>query len=134
GMSWVPIEAPVFRGGPKHPGYRLTCLGRQIVDCCRQYRDNWAVAYVNHVFNPANTVMLRAMKRFAIRISQEALGIDRITHSPELAGLLQRLARFVRRACGTWTFINTENDYRRQAQDNFDSAREFIYHLAAKHS
>lgn len=134
GMPYVHAPIALLRGGPKHAGHRLTRLGQQIVDCCRQYREDWGVAYVSHVFNPEITVMLRGMKRYATRISQEAVGCDKLTPSPELAGLLLRLTRFVRRACETWKFINAARDHDKQAQDNFESAREFIYHLAAKHS
>ena len=133
-LPCVNAQIPLFRGGPKSAGYGLTRLGRHIVECCRQYHEDWGVAHVNHVFRPAITVMLRAMRRYATRIGQEAIGSNRTTHSPELARLLHKLTRFVRRACGSWKFINAENDYGKQAQDNFDSAREFIYHLAGKHS
>ncbi|CAD2249611.1 YagK/YfjJ domain-containing protein [Xanthomonas arboricola] len=112
--------------------YKLTALGRQLVQCCAQYREEWAVAYANHVFHPVITVLLRAMRRYAIRIGQQVS--QNVPQTPELARLLERLVRFVRRACGTWRFVNALAAHEKQARDNFDSGREFIYHLAAEHS
>lgn len=116
-----------------HPqAYKLSVLGRKIVQCCNQYRVDWGVAYANHVFNPVTAVMLRAMKRYAPSIVQwENQGA---AQAPELARLLEKLARFVRRACRTRHFINELKAQERKAQDNFNSAREFICHLADKHS
>ena len=114
---------------PDPRGYELATLGRQIVQCCNQYRQEWSVAYINHVFHPIVTVMLRAMKRYAVRIGLEVAGY-RATE--EAVRLLLQLVRFVRRVARTWAFINALDDHERQAQDNFDSAREFIYHLAGK--
>lgn len=112
--------------------YRLTVLGRQLVQCCSQYREEWAVAYANHVFHPVTTVLLRAMRRYAIGIGQQVS--QKASQTPELARLLERLVRFVRRTCGTWRFVNALAAHERQAQDNFESGREFTYHLAGKHS
>lgn len=133
-VPWVVGNVPAYWGGPKQGGYKLTRLGREIVNCCRQYHEKWGIAYVNHVFSPLITVMLRAMKRYAVRVGREALGIDRFPPTSELAELLNRLTRFVRRACGSWRFINSEHKHRKQAQENFASARDFICHMAAKHS
>jgi hypothetical protein len=112
--------------------YKLTALGRQIVQCCAQYRQDWGVAYADHAFYPVTTVMLRAMKCYANSIDQWAN--QDASQAPELVGLLEKLTRFVRRACGTRRFTNELMSHERKAQDNFNSAREYIYHLAAKAS
>lgn len=121
----------VARGmGP--PAYKLTALGRQIVQCCAQYREDWSAGYANHTFYPVTTVMLRAMKRYAFAIDQWAS--YGASQAPELVRLLDRLTRFVRRACGTRRFTRAVKAHERKAQRNFESAREYVYHLAAKAS
>ncbi|NIK63509.1 inovirus Gp2 family protein [Xanthomonas cannabis] len=130
GRPCLPIAAK--RRSAQLLAYRLTALGRQLVQCCAQYHEDWAVAYANHAFHPATTVLLRAMRRYAIRIGQQVSQSG--AQSLELAQSLERLARFVRRACRTWRFVNALAAHERQAQDNFDSGREFIYHLAGGHS
>lgn len=134
GEPWTHTSASFGLGGPKLPAYRLTGLGNDVVSCCRQYHDRWSIAYDSHVFRPAVAVILRALRRFALPIGQEAVGVKAITHSSELARLLNRLVRFVRRVLGSWKFINAENDYRKQAQKNFNSARELIYYWAERRS
>jgi hypothetical protein len=130
GKPCVPVSQT--QRGLQPQAYKLTPLGRKIVQCCAQYGEEWEVAYANHVFHPVTTVLLRAMRRYAIPIGQWAS--QGSTQVSELARLLEQLARFVRRACGSWRFINALRDHERKAQANFDSARELIYGLAAKHS
>ncbi|GAB1594738.1 YagK/YfjJ domain-containing protein [Lysobacter claricitrinus] len=124
--------APRMQRGVQPMAYRLTVLGRKIVQCCSQYRQDWSVMYANHAFHPVTTVMLRAMKRYAFSVNQSAS--EGATQATELVRLLEQLTRFVRRACGSRRFTNELTAHERKAQDNFASARELIYHLAARHS
>ncbi len=120
--------------GPKLPGYRLTRIGKEIITCCRSYDANWSTAYASHVFSPTITVMLRAMRNYAQRIGKHAAGGEACTCSEVLVGLLRRFVRFVRRVRKCWPFVNAIKAYDRQAQDNFSSARDFIYYMAGKRS
>lgn len=125
---------PVGNGlpGMQRGGFKLTSLGRLIVQCCNQYREEWTAAYANQIFDPVTTVMLRAMQRYAMPVSEwGSLGATQV---PELARLLERLGRFVRRACGSWRFSRALMAQERLAQDNFDSAAGLILDLANKHS
>jgi len=114
------------------PAYGLTNLGKLIVRACALYRQEWAITYINHVFNPETTVLMRAMKRYARAIGHSEMGEG--LQSEDLALLLARFCRFVRRARGTWRFINAVREQNKQAQANFNSAREYIYYLAQRHS
>jgi hypothetical protein len=78
------------------------------------------------------TVLLRAMKCYARSIAEwTSAGA---TQAPELIRRLERLTRFVRRACRTKRFKKALKAHERKAQGNFNSARELIYDMAAKHS
>lgn len=114
------------------PAYALTKLGKLIVSACALYRQEWATTYINHVFNPETTVLMRAMKRYARAVGHSKMGEG--LQSEDLVLLLARFCRFVRRACGTWRFINAVREQNKQAQANFDSAREYICYLAQRHS
>lgn len=125
---------PIANGlsGMQRNGFRLTSLGCRIVQCCSQYHEEWAEAYAHHLFDPVTTVMLRAMRRYATPVSEWVHA--GATQAAELARLLERLATFVRRACGSWRFSRAMMAQERLAQDNFDSAAGLILDLAAKHS
>lgn len=132
----VPTRAPLHAGGSVLPAIRPTALGRRIVACCEVYASNehWGVAWANHVFHPAVTVLLRAMKRYALRIAHCHISLGGHSHDLALGDLLNRLARFVRRVITSWRFINVVNAHLAKEQDNFNSAREFIYYLAGQHT
>lgn len=132
--TWVRKQAALGARGPVVLAYRLTGLGQIILSSCFDYKGHWAVAYASHVFRPSVTVLLRAMKRYAHRIVLEAAGVNGVFHSPELARLLDLFVRFVRRVFLSWRFINEESSYRKQAEDNFNSARKLIISLAEQHS
>lgn len=134
GPVWKGAATSRHQGALVDPVVELTALGQQIVLCCRLYEPNWAVAYSHHVFDPATTVMLRAMRRCGRTIS--ALGEPgkaRAAGMPLLRAM-DWLVRFVRRIAKSWPFINALNAHARQAQDNFESGREYIYHRASGHS
>lgn len=119
---------------PKVQGQRLTSLGRKIVDCCRSYDPAWGVAYASHRFNPTITLMLRAMRSYARSISRQGLVGEGGICWGDLPDQLRRLVRFIRRVSCSWSFINALNNDNRQAQDNFDSAAELIFHFAENDS
>ena len=129
-------HVPFVRGGPLLPAVRLMPLGKKILACCQAYAadNHWGVVWANHVFHPAVTVMLRAMKRYAMKINQCQVSDSGISLEPALGDLMGHVTRFVRRACGTWRYINATNAHNTKEKDNFDSAREFIYHLAGQHT
>ena len=114
--------------------FELSQLGRQIVTCCRLFKAEWSVAYSHHVFHPKVTVMLRAMQTYADVIRRHGDPDRENTQSDALVAALRRLVRFVRRVAGTWHFINALRAHERQERDNFNSARDFLYHLAGAHS
>ena len=126
--------APPRIGRFAGPTFELSQLARQIVMCCRLYKAEWNVAYMHHVFNPKLTVMLRAMKTYAEVIRRNGDPDRNITQSEALVVGLRRLVRFVRRVAKAWRFINAVKTHERQEQDNFNSARDFIYHQASMHS
>lgn len=129
-------RATLHAGGPVLPAIRLTALGRRIVACCEVYASNehWGVAWANHVFHPAVTVLLRAMKRYALRIAHCHISLGGHSHDLVLGDLLNRLVRFVRRVIRSWRFINAVNAHLARENDNFNSARDFIFYLAGKHT
>ena len=116
------------------PVYKLNKLGQEIVVCCRSYQSEWAVAYVHHVFAPWTTIMLRAMKHYAGSISRWGEPGKELTQDTGLIRAIERLVHRVRRASKSWKFINAVRTHERQAQDNFESGRDFIYYQADHHS
>lgn len=129
-------RAPFRSSGPSLPAVKLKPQGKRIVECCQIYADNhhWGAAWANHVFHPIVTVMLRAMKRRAIRIAQCEINSSGVSHDLELGMLMRHLARFVRRVSRSWKYINAVKAHTRKESDNFKSARNFIYYLAGKHT
>lgn len=114
--------------------FELDRLAQRVIACCDQYHVNWASAYIHHVFDPSVTVMLRAMRNHAEVISRGDSHGQEATHDSILAKSIARLVRFVRRASRSWRFINALKTHERQAQDNFESARNLIYHYAEERS
>lgn len=126
---------PHPRGGePVVPVYELSRLGEQIVICGRLYQPEWSVAYIHHVFHPKVTVMLRAMRTYAAAIARHGDPRIQVTQQPELVLALQRLVRFVRRVAKAWRFINALRAHERQEQDNFNSARDYLFYRAGANS
>lgn len=136
GAPCADTRAPLRPSGPSLPAVKLKPLGKSIVECCHVYADNnhWGAAWANHVFHPIVTVMLRAMKRHAKRISRCHVNGSNISHDLEIGVLTRRLAHFVRRVSRSWKYINAAKAHTRKENDNFKSARDFIYYLAGKHS
>lgn len=136
GSPCVVTTAPIHPRGPALPAIKLKALGKRVVECCLVYADNnhWGAAWANHVFHPTVTVLLRAMKRYAARISQYQITGAGISHDLELGELLGRLVCFVRRVIRSWRFINAMNAHTAKENDNFNSAREFLFYLAERHS
>lgn len=128
------IKAPLGNKGPVLPAVQLKRLGEKIVELCRRYDDRWSVTYSNHVFHPHATVMLRAMTRYAVRVSQCYVSHGKFSHDLELGDLLGRLVRFVRRVCASWRYINAVNEHTKKERSNFDSSRDLIFHFASLHS
>ena len=114
--------------------YELTRLGQQVMQACLGYAMEWATAYNHHVFHPKIAVLLRAMRSNA-RVIQR-FGVAGSTHTQErvLVQALERVVRFVRRVARLLRFINALRAHERQAQDNFESGREFLYYAAEGHS
>lgn len=136
GLPCVNATAPFHSKGPVLPAIKLKSLGKSVVDCCVFYaaNDHWGAAWANHVLHPVVTVLLRAMKRYAVQIAQVHVSAAGISHELELRDLLERLVRFVRRVSRSWRFINSLSAHHAKEQNNFNSARDFIKYLAAKHS
>ena len=128
------IKAPFGNSSLSLSALKLTKLGDRITDLCWRYDDRWGVTYANHVFHPHATVMLRAMRRYAVLISQCLPLRDGVSHDLELGDLLGRLARFVRRVCKSWPYINAVNEHTKKERSNFDSARELIFYFASRNS
>lgn len=128
------IEAPLGNKGPALPAVQLRPLGGRILELCRRYDDRWGVAYANHVFHPKATVMLRAMNRYAVRISQCHVSHGKFSHELELGDLLSRLVRFVRRVFSSWPYINAVNEHTKKERSNFASARDLIFRFSSLHS
>lgn len=121
-------------GSVPDASYELTEVGQHIVTCCRLFQSDWSVAYSHHVFHPKVTVMLRAMRTYAGVIARQGDPRAQVTYQPELVLALQRLVRFVRRVAKAYRFINALRAHERQENDNFSSARDFLYYLAGGHS
>ncbi|MBN8263141.1 MAG: hypothetical protein J0M21_00630 [Xanthomonadales bacterium] len=129
-----PIRTTSRLGQLLEPSYELSRLGQRIIACCQLYQSVWSIAYVNHVFHPTVTVMLRAMRTYADVIKRHGEPGVQVTQQRALVVALQRLLRFVRRVAKDWRFINALRAHERQEQDNFSSARDFLYHQAGAHS
>jgi hypothetical protein len=114
------------------PAFELDKMGHEIVNCCHLYKLEWAVAYSHHVFPPKLTLMLRAMRKYAAAIQRHGVPGKTMTQNRALVIALERLVRFVRRVSKAWPFINAMKAHERQADDNFDSARNLIYHYAER--
>jgi len=136
GVPCLDIRAPFRTGGPPLPAVKLKSLGMRILKCCQVHADNphWNAAWANHVFHPAITVLLRSMKRYATRTALCHVNSSGISHDLELGTLTRHLVRFVHRVNRSWKYINAVRAYTRKEEDNFKSARHFIYHFAGKHT
>ena len=128
--AWKLPQSSRRQSAPTSPLFQLTSLGQEIILCCCIFESHWTVAYSHHIFNPATTIMLRAMHRYAPMISCLGEPDKALTQDEPLIVALCRLVRFVRRVARSWRFINAVRAHERQAQENFESARELIYHLA----
>ena len=130
------LKATLRPGSPLLPAIKLNRLGKLVVECCQFYasNDHWGAAWSNHVFHPIVTVLLRAMKRYAVRIAQHHVSSSDLSHDLELGELAYRLVRFVRRTACSWRFINAVQAHTAPENSNFRSARDFIYYLVGKHS
>lgn len=116
------------------PAVSLTKLGRMILQVCKSYEPHWGVAFIHHEFHPKVKVMLRAMRSHALHICWLGGPMKGITHDTQLILAVNRVVRFVRRIANSWAFVNALKAHERQEQDNFNSAREFIYHCASDHA
>lgn len=136
GEPCIDSRAPLRLSSLSLPSVKLKPLGKRIVACCQVYaaNDHWGAAWANHAFHPLVTVLLRSMKRYAVRIAQCQISESGVSHDLELATLTRRLARFVRRVSRSWKCINAVNAHIAKEEDNFSSAREFIYYLASQHT
>lgn len=114
--------------------FELTKLGQQVMQACFGYDPEWAVAYMHHEFHPTVAVMLRAMRSNARVIHRFGVAGSTCTQERVLVQALERVVRFARRVARSWPFINALKAHERQAQDNFESGREFIYYAAEGHS
>ncbi|MBN8263218.1 MAG: inovirus-type Gp2 protein [Xanthomonadales bacterium] len=114
--------------------FELTRLGQQVMQACFCYDPAWAVAYMHHEFHPKVAVMLRAMRSNARVIHRFGVAGSTCTQKRVLVQALERVVRFVRRVVRSWTFINALKAHERQAQENFESGREFLYYAAEGHS
>lgn len=117
------------------PMYEMTALGKRVHLCCKQFmlmedgREGWVLDYLNHLFNPTITIMLRAMTRWAQTIafwSDEEVRVPVGSPDDEAARALLRLVRFVRRVSNSWPFKNAWHKHRRREEDNFRSARDTV--------
>lgn len=133
-VTWKNARATRHQPFLACPIAELSTLGQEIVLCCRHYEPHWGVAYSHHVFSPAITVMLRAMRHCAPTVNRLGKPGKVIVHEQALLNTLDWFVRFVRRVCKSWRFINVLNAHKRQAQETFESAREFIYHCAGRHT
>ena len=136
GVPCGDTTAPFSPGGPPLPAVKLKPMGRRIVECCQAYFENahWGAVWANHVFHPAVAVMLRTMRCRAMRIAHCHVNSSGVSHDLEIGILMRRLVHFVRRVSRSWSYINAAKAHMRKQNDNFKSARDFIYHLADKHS
>lgn len=124
------------RRGAMLPGktYELTKLGQQVISVCFGYDPEWATAYLHHEFHPRITIMLRATRSNARVIRRFGVAGSTYTQERQLVQAVERVVRFVRRVARSWRFINAMKAHERQAQDNFESGREFLYYTAEGHS
>lgn len=132
--AWRAVNAPRRILVMPGPVYELTELGQRVMQACFAYEADWAIAYMHHVFHPKVVVMLRAMSSHALTARRFGVAGRSITQERALVQALDRIVRFVRRVANSWRFINVLKAHERQEQDNFDSAREFIYYQASGHS
>lgn len=132
--AWQEAKAGTRHALISGPSYRLTKLGLEIIQVCKAYEPHWGVAFIHHEFHPKVKVMLRAMRSHAHDICWRGDPIKGVTYDTQLIMALDRVVRFVRRIASSWAFINALKAHDRQEQDNFNSAREFVYHCASEHA
>lgn len=107
---------------------------RKILDSCIEYKEDWGKKYSGHVFRPDITVFMRALKSFASAVcNHSGRGMYDNAVMPK-SDPLAKFRRFVLRVFGSWRFINAERAYYRQANENFQSARNLIFKMAENHS
>lgn len=131
------------RPSPGPVAYRLTKLGRDVRGGCHQFlkqgdeQPDWVLDYTDHRFSPSITVMLRAMKRWAVAIDflPNDGFIEPIDHVDQAAlAAIKRLVAFIRRVGASRKFKNALHDYTRQANANYRSGGKFIYRLFSRHN
>ena len=117
------------------PMYEMTALGKRVHLCCKQFmlmedgREGWVLDYLNHLFNPTITIMLRAMTRWAQTIafwSDDEARVPAGSPDGESAHALLRLVRYVRLVSNSWSFKNEWGKLRKREEDNFKSGRNTI--------
>ena len=131
--GWDIVKSSKRFAGPKQ-GYKMNKLGTQILGACKVYDPRWAVAYIHHVFHPVITVMLRAMRRYAVAILLFGPSSNGTNGDPGLPRVLDQLVRFIRRVARSWRFINAVQAHKAREESNFESARDLICDLAFQHS
>ena len=134
---------PVFVRWAGQPGFKLTTLGREVLDACMYFASqeaggrNWQQAYKHHQFHPIGAVMLRAVMRWwkpICRWENPSHSLIQGEPAVECVEKLHSFVDFVRRACRSQAFQNLLHDHERKAEDNFRSGCNYISALFEHHS
>ena len=134
---------PVFIRWAKRPGFKLTALGRSVLDVCMYFAAeedagrNWQQAYAHHKFHPIVAVMLRAVMRWWQPICSWGEPLRSLIQgepAAESVESLQSFVDFVRRACRSQAFQNLLHDHESKAEDNFRSGCDYLTSLFEQHS
>lgn len=137
-----PVEATFVRWAQR-PGFRLTALGKQVLQACKFFGErefegrDWQQAYADHQFHPVVAVVFRAVARWwssirgwgnpdeaMIECAQDIKHVEALRH----------LVAYVRRVCRSQAFQNLVHDHERKAKDNFRSGCEYITQQFERHA
>lgn len=134
---------PAFVRWAERPGFKLTALGRNVLDVCMYFASqedagrNWQQAYAHHKFHPIVAVMLRAVMRWwkpICRWGNPSHSLIQGEPAAESVGELHSFVNFVRRACRSQAFQNLLHDHESKAEDNFKSGSDYLVSLFGLHS
>jgi len=117
-------------------GYQLSALGAAVWDLCDKCLPYMDEVYPTHIFHPYIAVLLRAIRRWApaLKLYRYAEGSKLNVNERVARVVLDRLFRFVRRACRTKQFKMLLSRYERNEKKNLRSVCGYMRSIFAVHS
>lgn len=114
--------------------FKLTSVGERVWFLCQECFPYMDKLYLNYVFNPYITVMLRACRKWAPALKKHR-AFDKLDLSKREARMaLKHIVRFVRRVCRSRKFKYIVSNYERSEKKNFQSSCRYVAAIFAEHS